>query len=194
MVLNERAKRYNPDSIINYYLSWVETVVIAVFTVILLFTFVFKTVIVKGSSMEDTLFERDRLIISHLFYEPKEKDIVVVDSKAMEDIIIKRVVATSNQTVEIDYEAGTVKVDGKLIDEPYIKDKMIDSHRFSSKYYNSEDKIYEYKVPFGCVFVMGDNRNHSTDSREIGVIPEDEILGRVILRMSSLRGKAGRVS
>lgn len=174
-------------------LDWAETLVFSVFLAIVCFTFVFRIANVVGHSMENTLFENDRLIISHLWYYPEQGDIVVVNSEVMNETIIKRVIATSNQTVVIDYNAGTVTVDGEVIDEPYIKETMTGAGNFSEAYYNKENDTYEYKVPFGYVFVLGDNRNNSADSRAIGCVPEEEIVGRVIFRIYSERAGLGTV-
>ena len=193
MVLNERARKYDPDSSLSNILSWSETIVQAVFAVVLIFTFVLKIVIVNGSSMENTLFQDDRLIISHLLYDPQRGDIVAIDSQNMNEVIIKRVIGVSNDTVEIDYDAGTVTVNGSAVNEQYIKEQMFDTGSFSDKFYNEDKNTYTYKVPFGYVFVMGDNRNHSTDGRAIGLVSEDEIVGRVVYRFYSQNGDTGKV-
>lgn len=193
MVLSERTKRYDPDSPLSNALGWAETIVMAVFAVVLIFTFVLKIVIVKGSSMENTLFQGDRLVISHLLYDPERGDIVVIDSQNMNEIIIKRVIGTSNDTVEINYNTATVSVNGSVINEPYVKELMFDTGSFSDKFYNEEKNTYTYKVPFGYVFVMGDNRNHSTDGRAIGLVSEDEIIGRVVYRFYSEKSGTGKV-
>ncbi len=194
MQLNKRAEKYNPYSAVSGVLGWAETLVMAVFVAILMFTFVFKIVVVVGSSMEDTLFEGDRLIISNLGYDAADGDIVVINSDVMNEVIIKRVIATAGETVRIDYNLGEVEVDGKVTKEPYIKEQMIDTGRFSEIFYDAENDCYEYDVPFGYVFVMGDNRNHSTDSREIGLVSEDEILGKVVYRFYSAKAERGRVA
>ncbi len=194
MDLNKRAEKYNPDSFASGVLGWAETVVMAVFVVILMFTFVFKIVVVVGSSMENTLFQDDRLIISNLCYDPSRGDIVVINSGVMDEVIVKRVIATAGETVRIDYNRCEVEIDGEVLDEPYIKEQMVNTGSFSEAFYDSENDRYEYKVPFGYVFVMGDNRNHSTDSREIGLVSEDEILGRVVFRFYSDKAENGRVA
>lgn len=180
-------------SAVDTILDWAETLVFSVFLVVVCFTFVFRIANVVGHSMENTLFEGDRLIISHLCYYPELGDIVVVNSETMNETIIKRVIATSNQEVVIDYKEGTVKVDGKIIDEPYIKEKMRELGSFSGDYYNIKKDVYEYKVPFGYVFVLGDNRNGSADSRAIGCVAEEEIVGRVVFRIYSERAELGVV-
>lgn len=181
------------NAAVDTVLDWAETLVFSVFLVIVCFTFVFRIANVVGHSMENTLFEDDRLIISHLWYYPDQGDIVVINSQTMNETIIKRVIATSNQSVVIDYNAGTVTVDGEVIDEPYIKEEMIGTGNFSEAYYNSENDTYEYKVPFGYVFVLGDNRNNSADSRVIGCVPEEEIVGRVVFRVYSEKAGLGKV-
>jgi signal peptidase I len=170
--------------------EWVETFLVALGFVILLFTFVVKFVTVSGSSMEQTLHNGDRLLISDIFYTPKNSDIVVVDVSGNLNLerdhgisssspYIKRVIATEGQTIDIDPESWTVYIDGEPLDEPYVY------HCNSSPMYiDPYGKItYPYTVSEDCVFVMGDNRNGSTDSRFIDEIHEDYILGKVIIRL-----------
>lgn len=157
-------------------LEFLETIVISVFIVIILFTFIFRIVLVEGASMVPTLKDGDRLVIAHLFYTPKQSDIVVVNSEGLDKTIIKRVIATENQTVYIDFEKHTITVDGKVLDEPYINDLT-----------TRNDGGFEYPiiVPKNSIFVMGDNRNNSTDSRSpaVGFINEKDVLGRAIFRL-----------
>lgn len=189
----QHAKRKG-GSFFEAVLEWAETLVFSVFLVIICFTFVFRIANVVGQSMENTLFENDRLIISHLFYTPENGDIVVIDSKDLDEMIIKRIIATSNQHVEIDYNDGTVTVDGEVLSEPYIKEHdMRSTGRFADAYYNEEKDIYEYEVPFGCVFVLGDNRNNSADSRMFGCVSQEDIVGRVMFRIYSETAGLGRV-
>ncbi len=180
------------ESFLDSLLSWAETIVLAIFIVILAFTFLLKMVVVVGNSMNNTLHQDDKLLITHLFYKPSIGDIVVVNSDAIDEVIIKRVIASSNQSVKIDYNAGTVEVDHTVIDEPYIRADMVDTGFFDNQYYNSEDDTYSYYVPMGYVFVMGDNRNSSTDSRVIGIVPKSEIIGKVFYRYHSAEGDSGR--
>mgnify|MGYP005831083085 FL=1 len=166
--------------------DFLEIIVMAMFVVVLVFTFVFRTVNVQGQSMQDTLFENDSLVISKLLYTPKQGDIVVVNSSVLDNRIIKRIIAVEGQKVEIDNESAIVKVNGAVLDESYIKcDGSFDDEYFDERYYNKEKEVYEYEVPEGCCFVMGDNRNHSTDSRVIGYVPYDEIVGRVLFRFAA---------
>ena len=151
----------------------------AVVAVAIAFVFIFRTVGVSGSSMYPTLNNYDRIILSAFLYEPENGDIVVTcqpsESAAIEDVLIKRVIATGGQTVDIDFETSTVYVDGVALDEPYINEPTRDR----------EDFYAPVTVPEGYVFVMGDNRNHSTDSRDnrVGLIREEYILGKALFRM-----------
>ncbi len=167
-------------------LEWLEAFVLASFLVILLLIFVYKQISVVGSSMEPTLVGSsksdpsrvgDRLIVSRMFYEPGVNDIVVIKSLGLEEIIIKRIVATENQVVDIDFDRGIVIVDGKIRNEPFIKEV--------TRYQPEEGYEYPITVPSGHVFVLGDNRNASTDSRDIrvGMIRETDIMGKAFFRI-----------
>lgn len=159
--------------------DWLQCIVAALVACILIFVFVGRTVGVVGPSMQQTLIEGDRLIISRLFYTPKYGDIVVLRKDAFKDEpIIKRVIATEGQTVDIDFAAGIVYVDGEALDEPYI----------NTPTNAREDFTGPVTVPEGCVFVMGDNRNHSTDSRTevIGCVDTRYILGKALFRLTPL--------
>lgn len=163
-------------SIGNEALEWLESIAVSIFIVILVFTFVFRIVVVDGESMLPTLEDGQRLIISHLFYTPKQGDIVVVNSQGLNKTIIKRVIATEGQTIDIDFENHTVTVDGKILDEPYINEDTIR---------NDGGNNYPMVVPEGQIFLMGDNRNRSTDSRNsmVGCISTDDVLGKAIFRI-----------
>ena len=156
--------------------EWVDALVSAAVIVVLLFTFFFRTVGVEGTSMVPTLEDGDRLIISHLFYQPQQGDIVVIVQPDSETpAIIKRVIAVAGQTVDIDFSRGIVMVDGQVLEEPYISEPT----------YMKRDVQFPVTVPEGCVFVMGDNRNRSLDSRDssIGMIDQQSILGKAVFRL-----------
>ena len=144
--------------------------------IMLVFLLLFRMVIVSGSSMYSTLWDGDWiLLISGAFYqEPEYGDIIVACKDSFNDgePIIKRVIATEGQTVDIDFEAGTVYVDGKALDEPYT---------YTPTNY-AEGMIFPITVEEGCVFALGDYRNNSRDSRDpdIGHIDRREILGKAI--------------
>ncbi len=180
-------------SILRDMIDWLETFAFAFAFVIIVFTFMFKIVTVEGRSMHYTLDEGDKLIISDMFYEPKYGDIVVIQEDYRRDTpIIKRVIATEGQTVKMDFDSWAVYVDGELLDEPYVntdeKNEGYAMDRFGC--------VEEFTVAKGHVFVMGDNRNNSADSRgkeytlqDDGSYlytgySEDEILGRVVLRLT----------
>lgn len=154
--------------------DWAQCFISALVAGILIFLFVFRVITVDGSSMNNTLVNGDKIIITSLFYTPKNGDIVVLKAPDFSDSpLVKRVIATEGQTVNIDFDAGIVYVDGKALEEPYIAQPT----------YDREDFTGEVTVPEGCIFVMGDNRNASTDSRtdEIGMIDTREVFGKVQL-------------
>ena len=144
--------------------------------IMLVFILLFRIVIVDGTSMNQTLLHGDYLLLmSNTFYRnPQYGDIVVISKDSFDDgnPIVKRVIATEGQTVDIDFYAGIVYVDGIALDEPYTNTPT-----------NTEGgMLFPLTVEEGCVFVMGDNRNRSRDSRypEIGQVDEREILGKAI--------------
>lgn len=167
---NEKSKK-NAESIYDI----ASIVVSAVICVGIIFTFFFKISTVSGESMENTLHNADRLVISAIVNGVEYGDVVVTSQpNFFNKVLIKRVIAVGGQTVWFDEETKQVIVDGKALDEPYIKEEM--------EYTEAMNKLFT--VPEGKIFVMGDNRNHSSDSRDefIGMIDEDYILGKVIYR------------
>ena len=154
---------------------WLQALVMVLTALILIFTFVGRIIVVDGISMEPTLYHGDLLLLQSVGYTPKQGDVVVL-TKEFEDAdgpIVKRVIATGGQHVVIDYDAGTVTVDGQVLDEPYIKEAMVQP---------TEESITDIVVPEGSIFVMGDNRNHSSDSRNVtlGAVDERYVLGRAL--------------
>ena len=145
-------------------------------TVMIAFLLVFRMIVVSGDSMYNTLVDGDYLIlISNLFYkEPQYGDIIVASKESFDDgkPIIKRVIATEGQTVDIDFQQGIVYVDGEALEEDYTYTPT-----------NMEEGIQlPLTVEENCVFAMGDNRNNSRDSRspQIGQVDTREILGKAI--------------
>ena len=143
---------------------------------VLVFTFVARVIVVSGPSMQNTLIGGDLLLVWSAGYTPKAGDVVVLTQESyQEDSIVKRVIATGGQRVDIDYNTGTVKVDGVALEEPYIKEQMLVP--------GYGEGINHVEVPEGCIFVMGDNRNHSADSRfpSIGIVDNRCVIGHGVL-------------
>lgn len=166
-------------------LDWLYSAVTAVVIAILLCAFVIRPIFVVGSSMVPTLEERDLILVSKLFYQPRYGDVVVLRKDSfMKNNIVKRVIATEGQTVDIDFVEGVVYVDGTALDEPYVNSLTLDP----------EDFTEPVTVPEGSVFVMGDNRNRSTDSRSarLGCVDERLVVGKALLRVTPLN-KFGRI-
>ena len=155
-------------------LEWYEALISAALVLVLVFSFVFRIIQVDGSSMVPTLTNGDKLIVWGAGYTPERGDVVIVDSyTTYGKPLVKRVIAKGGDTISIDYETGTVTVNGKVLQEDYIAEPT----------YLGYDVEFPYTVPEGTVFVMGDNRNQSLDSRSsyIGCIDEQDILGKVLV-------------
>ena len=156
--------------------SWLRTLVCVVLATVLVFTLVVRIVRVEKQSMRETLQNGDILLTvnRHLAGELKAGDIVVIKKEYFEDgkPIVKRIIATEGQTVDIDFDAGVVYVDGEVLEEPYTREPT----------WLDEGLEFPVTVPEGCVFVMGDNRNNSKDSRyaDLGPIDTRHILGRAV--------------
>ena len=154
--------------------EWIQCVIVALIFCVLLFVFLVRLVDVDGSSMFPTLHDGDKMVVSDLFFEPKQGDIVVFRKDEYKPkALVKRVIATEGQTVEINFDKGVVYVDGVKLEEPYIAEPT----------HNQIDFKGAQIVPEGCVFLMGDNRNDSTDSRDerIGMVDTDLIIGKVLV-------------
>ena len=153
--------------------DWIQSLMVALIVCVCLFIFFIRVIDVSGSSMNPTLYNGDKMIVSDVFYKPKAGDVVVFRSDTYDPnkALVKRIIATEGQEINIDFATGTVYIDGEPIEEEYIAELTR----------NKLDFIGPKTVPEGCVFVMGDNRNKSTDSRksEIGMVDERTILGRV---------------
>lgn len=167
--------------------EWLEIFCVAIALMLVVFMFVFRIVQVDGHSMNNTLKHGDRLIISHAFYTPKAGDIVVIvtdGGKYATTPLIKRIIATEGQTVELDtvnWKVYITETDGTRheLDES-VYDSLI---KRDSRDMEHGIVQYPYTVPEGCVFVMGDNRNASDDSRNLGAISVENIVGRVLFRI-----------
>ena len=175
-------KEKQPVNAMDEVFEWAESFVFAMFMVILIFTFFFRIVLVQGPSMRETLQDQDRLIITHINYTPQKGDIVVINSEKLGKTIIKRVIGTGGDKVVVDYNNNTVTVNGKVISNDNIREAMYNTNLFDEKY-EVEENVFEYDVPEDKLFVMGDNRNNSTDSRRIGFIDPSDVLGKAVLRL-----------
>ena len=176
--VNETPKKANGITALAFDI--VSILVTTFVAVAVVFIFAVRTIGVDGLSMWPTLNHGDRIIISSFEFTPEYGDIVVTcqpnKSTDIEDILIKRVIATEGQTVDIDFNRGIVYVDGVALDEPYTAAPTYDRETFRGP----------ITIPEGYVFVMGDNRNRSTDSRDfrVGLIREEYIMGKAVLRPS----------
>jgi signal peptidase I len=155
--------------------EWVQALVCSVLAVVVIFTFGVRLIGVDGRSMMPTLLNQDRmLVLSSILYDDyRYGDVVVLTKETfLSAPIVKRVIAVENQTVDIDFESGSVYVDGKLLDEPYINELTFDD----------EGVEFPLTVPEGSIFVMGDNRNHSNDSRDprLGTVDTRYVIGKAV--------------
>ncbi len=159
-----------------FFYEWVDSVMGAIIIIFVLFTFLFRAVGVDGSSMVPTLRDGDWLAISGINFEPHRGDIVVVTQpNDIHEPLIKRIIAVGGETVDINFVTHEVKINGVTIDEPYIAE--------ATK--RSFDVEFPLAIPEGFVFVMGDNRNNSKDSRAsgVGLIDKRYILGKTRFRI-----------
>lgn len=163
-------------SFIDELLDWLRTICKTFVVVILVFTFIARTARVEGQSMEPTLIEHDFLILWSLGYKPAQGDIVAANCYGLSKVIVKRVVAVGGQEVYIDFDAGKVYVDGELFEVDGITNITTD---------RESNFQYPIKIPEGKYFVMGDNRQASTDSRSsyVGLVDREDILGKAVLRV-----------
>ena len=157
-----------------YY--WTQALITALVLLILLFSLVGRVIGVKGHSMLPTLQENDLLLLRSVGYTPAQGDIVVLRKQSfMAEPIVKRVIATAGQHVVVDYADHAVYVDGVALNEPYINEVMNDP-------FSPTMTVLDVTVPEGFIYVMGDNRNHSADSRHqlLGVVDTRYVLGQAV--------------
>ena len=156
--------------------EWVQSLVGSVLVVVAIFTFVIRMMGVDGHSMLNTLQHGDRLLVvnSMLYHDYQYGDIVILRKNGVfdDDPIVKRVIAVEGQTVDIDFAEGIVYVDGEALEEDYIREPT----------YTAEGTEFPLTVPEGSIFVMGDNRNHSSDSRssDLGTVDTRYVIGKAV--------------
>jgi len=161
--------------------EWVQAIVVAFVVAMFIRTFLFTMVVVDGPSMEPTFKDGQRLVVTRLDKNYSYGDVVVFRPECAPDkLYIKRVIATEGQTVSFDFENGLVMVDGEVIDEPYIKEAIQNGYFYD---YNPNTRP-EIVVEKDTLFVMGDNRNRSKDSRddEVGLVKEKSVIGKAVFR------------
>lgn len=176
-----------PEKPFSNILSWTAWFVYSVVVVLVLNLFVFRSITVSGNSMNNTLMNNDRVIATNFMYTPDYGDVVVVQADKLRlqgtnlygETIIKRVIAKEGDTIRVDFDNGIVYLNGEVLEEDYIKEPIRD-------HYNGwMESNKDYTVPEHCVFVMGDNRNNSNDSRnikDVGFIDTDYIMGKAFVR------------
>ncbi len=177
--------------------EYLELFAFSIFAVLLIFTFGVRLCRVDGESMENTLYDGEKLLLYSLAYEPKQDDIVVFhltnNSFSMEKTLVKRVIALEGQEVVIDTNTGEITVDGVLYEDSHsvLKDRFTDEviNQYQKDLfftnYDYSTGIFKATVPEGTIFVLGDNRNNSKDSRnpQVGFVDERCVLGKVVLRV-----------
>ncbi|HCA30152.1 MAG TPA: signal peptidase I [Ruminococcaceae bacterium] len=166
--------------------EWMEAAVFSLLCVTLVFSFLFRIVSVDGNSMNRTLFHGDRLIITRLFYTPKRGDIIIINRYTQEPLV-KRVIAVGGDTLEIIGDSQEVIVNGKVVNESSYSIGITEPIEYQNEYKAKP-------IPDGWLFVMGDNRENSRDSRtmsEIGFIKYEDIMGKAIFRFFTISQVGG---
>ncbi len=172
----EKKSRFQLDAseVMLFFYDWAETISQSLIVVIFVLTFVFRLFTVKGNSMLDTLHSGDKVLVWKYNYTPTKGDVVTVKKFGkLDESIVKRVIATEGDSLSIDFDSGLVYVNGKKLNETYIREPM--------KRRGNELETPSV-VPKGTCFLMGDNRNHSDDSRSPyigGPVKNSDIIGPV---------------
>lgn len=195
---SEEAKK-KESKLVDDILEIIESTLLTVFVIVMLFTYLLHPVVVNGGSMNNTLFDGDRIFMTTIYAGPHYGDVIVIENdmsylldengdvyerditgSSLKECIIKRVIAEPGQTLMLDPVNEQVIVDGKVLDEPYIRATV-----------NNAGQSFDFPItiPEGYYFVMGDNRRESSDSRyaDVGLIKKDQIYGKAVLRYSPLK-------
>lgn len=179
--MSEQKKEKEYNLMADLY-DWLQSIVFVIVACVLVFVFLARIVTVDGRSMNPTLWNGDKLLVSSLSKTYERGDIVVFDAPNFDYVsgpLVKRVIATEGEILSIDKSTGEVSVNGVLLDEPYIAELIVDFQDYDGP----------ITIPEGHVFCMGDNRNHSTDCRtnSIGCVDTREILGKAYLVLFPLK-------
>ena len=172
----EQTEQKKPEQPGRGLYEWAQALVCSVLAAVVVFAFCARVVGVSGGSMRNTLQNGDLLLVvnSLLCGEYRRGDVVIAAKPSFEfgEPIVKRVIATEGQTVDVDFDGGVVYVDGQALEEPYIMEAT----------HLPEGTVFPFTVPEGCVFLMGDNRNGSRDSRdpELGAVDTRCLIGRAV--------------
>ena len=159
----------------NWVFDWTKSIVAIMFIMLFILTYFFRIVNVDGDSMKNTLINDEKLIVTSFMYTPTDGDIVVIShGQHLDEPIIKRVIATEGETLKIDFDKQKVYVNDKLIDEPYVSSEIVRG-----------DSVIPEIIPEGKIFVMGDNRDISNDSRynQVGLIDVKDVIGKAQFRI-----------
>lgn len=159
----------------NWVFDWTKSIVAIMFIMLFILTYFFRIVNVDGDSMKNTLINDEKLIVTSFMYTPTDGDIVVIShGQHLDEPIIKRVIATEGETLKIDFDKQKVYVNDKLIDEPYVSSEIVRG-----------DSVIPEIIPEGKIFVMGDNRAISNDSRynQVGLIDVKDVIGKAQFRI-----------
>lgn len=174
LTLKDLSKEEKSEYFKTEIISWVKTLAVSFVIVFIINTFFLQIVVVNGTSMQPTLSDGDKLLTNKITSNYKRGDVVVIKNEHT-DNLVKRIIATEGETIRIDFQTGDVFIDEQLLEENYIRGRTTSSYGFSG----------EAVVPAGNVFVMGDNRNASNDSRnsEIGFVDVNNIFGITFFRI-----------
>lgn len=192
----EKQDEKKPVSFFNELFDWVESTLLGVIGVMLVFTFLVRVTTVDGNSMLPTLQNENRLLISDLLYEPSYADIVILQANGLVNDngeygkpIVKRIIGLPGDTIDIDFNEGVVYRNGEPLAIRYINAGATiyeENYTINSLTSRPLDFSEPVTIPEGYVFVMGDNRNDSTDSRDhrVGLVNQNYIVGRAVLRVT----------